>query len=166
VPSSINIRELLGWRFWEKLCLLCGSLKYHNRLMNAYAYLKHLVEPMNTSPFLAGISMLMLNIGSKYIELGLSSNQENALRAGIAREFLIFAMVFIATKNILLSILMTAAFVLLTDHIFNDKSKLCVCPTYFHKIASVLDTNGDNIISDKEVEHAITILRQSNKKNK
>ena len=50
---------------------------------------------LNTSPLLAGLAMLMLNIGSKYEEVGLSKSQEEALRAGLAREMLIFAMVYI-----------------------------------------------------------------------
>ena len=81
---------------------------------------------MNNSPLLAGLAMLMLNIGSKYIEIGLTKTQEQALRNSIARELLIFAMVFMGTKDIVLSIIMTAAFIILSDYIFNERSRFCI----------------------------------------
>lgn len=116
---------------------------------------------LNTSPLLAGLAMLMLNIGSKYVEIGLSKSQEEALRAGLAREMLIFAMVYMGTKDIVLSIIMTASFIVLSDHFFNEESSLCVCPSYLKKIRMEMDLNQDDKISDEEVEKARKILKQA-----
>lgn len=116
---------------------------------------------LNTSPLLAGLAMLMLNIGSKYVEVGLSKSQEEALRAGLAREMLIFAMVYMGTKDIVLSIIMTASFIVLSDHFFNEESSLCVCPSYLKKIRMEMDLNQDDKISDEEVEKARKILKQA-----
>lgn len=116
---------------------------------------------LNTSPLLAGLAMLMLNIGSKYVEVGLSKSQEEALRAGLAREMLIFAMVYMGTKDIVLSIIMTASFIVLSDHFFNEESSLCVCPSYLKKIRMEMDLNQDDKISDEEVERARKILKQA-----
>lgn len=114
---------------------------------------------LNTSPLLAGLAMLMLNIGSKYVEVGFSKSQEQALRAGLAREMLIFAMVYMGTKDIVLSIIMTASFIVLSDHFFNEESSLCVCPAYLKKIR--MELNKDDKISDEEVERARKILIQA-----
>lgn len=116
---------------------------------------------LNTSPLLAGLAMLMLNIGSKYVEVGLSKSQEAALRAGLAREMLIFAIVYMGTKDIVLSIIMTASFIVLSDHFFNEKSSLCVCPSYLKKIRMEMDLNQDDKISNEEVERARKILKQA-----
>lgn len=116
---------------------------------------------LNTSPLLAGLAMLMLNIGSKYVEVGLSKSQEEALRAGLAREMLIFAMVYMGTKDIVISIIMTASFIVLSDHFFNEESSLCVCPAYLKKIRMEMDLNNDDKISDEEVEKARKILKQA-----
>ena len=43
----------------------------------------------------AGLALLMLNIGSKYIPLNFSENQEGYLKHGLARQMLIFSIAFI-----------------------------------------------------------------------
>jgi hypothetical protein len=116
---------------------------------------------LNNSPLLAGLAMLMLNIGSKYVELGLSKTQEQALRNGIARELLIFAMVFMATKDIILSTIMTASFIILSEYILNEDSRFCIIPSYMHRISMEIDLNGDSVISEEEEEKAIEILRKA-----
>lgn len=116
---------------------------------------------LNNSPLLAGLAMLMLNIGSKYVELGLSKTQEQALRNGIARELLIFAMVFMATKDIVLSTIMTASFIILSDFILNENSRFCIIPSYMRRISMEIDLNGDNVISEEEEEKAIEVLRKA-----
>lgn len=121
---------------------------------------------INTSPFISGIAMLFLNIGSRYIEIGLSKTQEKAIRAGIARELLIFSIIFVATKDVVISILMTAAFFILTEHLFNEKSKFCVASASLRRLNREIDLNGDNIISDAEVEKAIQILKKTKAQKK
>ena len=116
---------------------------------------------LNNSPLLAGLAMLMLNIGSKYVELGLSKTQEQALRNGIARELLIFAMVFMATKDIVLSTIMTASFIILSDFVLNENSRFCIIPAYMRRISMEIDLNGDNIISEEEEEKAFEVLRKA-----
>ena len=139
-----------------------NNLKISNNLMRHYTYS---IRSLNTSPFLAGLAMLMLNIGSKYVEIGLSKSQEQALRAGLAREILIFSMVYMGTKDVVLSIIMTASFIVLSDHLFNEESKFCVCPAYLKKIKMELDLNKDDKISDEEIEKARKILKQANQQH-
>jgi hypothetical protein len=113
---------------------------------------------VNESKLLLGVSIILLNIGSRYIQLGLTKTQEEALRNGVAREILLFSMVFIATRDIIISILMTASFVILADHILNDTSKLCIIPGYYKKIKKLIDTDGDGKISKEELNAALKKL--------
>ena len=129
--------------------------------MSAVEVMKYLLVYINTSPFISGIAMLFLNIGSRYIELGLSKTQEKAIKVGIARELLIFTIIFVASKDVVISILMTAAFFVLTEHLFNEKSRFCVASRSLRQLNHELDLNGDNIISDDEVERAIQILKKT-----
>lgn len=128
--------------------------------------IKVLIHKINTSKFLAGIVMLLLNVGSKYIELGLSKTQEQALRNALTRELLIFAVVFMATHDIIISILMTAAFVILSQFLFNDESKYCIVPKKMKKIKRLVDVNKDNIVSEEEEERALEILKKAKKQKK
>tara|TARA_B100000925_G_C21975156_1_gene459756 strand:- start:724 stop:1179 length:456 start_codon:yes stop_codon:yes gene_type:complete len=129
-------------------------------------YLNYVRKAINESPYLAGITMILLNIGSKYVEFGFTKTQEQALRNGLARELILFSMVFMATKDILYSILMTAAFIILTDHLFNHESRFCIMPGHLNRIALEVDRNGDNIISKEEEEKAIELLRKVKEQQK
>ena len=73
--------------------------------------LRSVAHNINTSKFFAGFVMIMLNIGSKYITIKLSKSQESYLRNTIARQLLIFSIIWMGTRDVLISIAMTAAFV-------------------------------------------------------
>lgn len=124
------------------------------------------LNSINNSKFLAGIVMLLLNIGSKYIEIGLSKTQEHALRNALGRELLIFAVIFMGTRDIIMSILMTAAFKILSDHLFNEESRFCIIPDKLVKIKNIIDIDEDNIISDREEKNAIEVLEKAKKQKK
>jgi len=119
------------------------------------------VDKINNSKLLAGIVMLLLNVGSKYIELGLTKTQEQAIRNGLGREILIFAIVFMGTHDVILSIVMTAAFVVLSDFLFNENSNLCLIPEKLNTISYAIDKNHDNVISDAEEKNALDVLRKA-----
>ena len=66
------------------------------------------ISRLNDSKFFAGIIMLMLNLGSRYITLNLSKTQEEFLKLSLARELLIFSIAWMGTHDIILSVLMTS----------------------------------------------------------
>lgn len=121
------------------------------------------LKKLNESKYSAGIAMLMLNIGSKYISVGLSKSQESYLTSNLARQLLIFSAAFVATKDLLISIILTLTFILFADYIFNETSRLCILPK---RITKLIDTNNDGIISDDELKNAIDVLTKARKANK
>jgi hypothetical protein len=124
------------------------------------------LKRLNDSKFLMGVAMLLLNVGSKYVEMGFSKTQEEALRNGIGREILIFAMVFMGTHDIILSIIMTASFVVLSNYLFNEKSKFCLIPSRLESIARITDKNNDKRISQAEEKAALDTLRKAEEQKK
>ena len=124
------------------------------------------LKRLNDSKFLMGVAMLLLNVGSKYVEMGFSKTQEEALRNGIGREILIFAMVFMGTHDIILSIIMTASFVVLSNYLFNEKSKFCLIPHRLQSIARITDKNNDKRISQAEEKAALDTLRKAEEQRK
>ena len=122
---------------------------------------------LNNSKLLSGLAMIVLNLFSKYIELNISKSQEEYIRNSIGREILIFTMVFVGTRDIITSILLTAAFLILSNTVFNEKSKFCMLPAKYKYIEDVIDTNKDNYISTQEIKKARDILYKANiQKNK
>jgi len=117
------------------------------------------INPINTSKLFAGILMILMNIGSKYIEVGLSKSQEHALRNGLGREIVIFCVVFLGTRDLVLSILMTGAFIVLSDYIFNEESRLCIIPNRLKKIsekAERIKATGE--VTPEEEKKAMEVL--------
>ena len=129
------------------------------------AYVSSSIKSMNQSKLLLGIAMLFLNIGAKYVDLRFSKTQEQALRNGLAREMIIFSIVFMATHDIITSLLLTGAFVVMADYLFNERSRFCMIPERLRRIALVVDADGDNRISPMEERDAIETLRKAELQN-
>lgn len=124
--------------------------------------IRNLFSPMNDNKLMIGIIMIFLNIGSKYIDFGFSKTQEQALRNGLAKEMLIFAIVFAGTRDIVIAVLMTASFVALSDYIFNENSRFCIIPRVLTNIKTNINTKEENdtIITEKDEKDALEVLRK------
>jgi len=116
---------------------------------------------LNNSRFFAGLVMIMLNIGSKYITVELSKTQEEYLRNSIGRQLLIFSISWMGTRDIYLALGLTAAFTILTQYIFNEQSSFCILPEKSRALSMALDTNKDNKVSDAEIRQAIETLNKA-----
>lgn len=84
------------------------------------------VLSLNTSKYFAGIMILFLNLGSKYLALELTENQEQILSNKIIRRVMIFTVVFVSTRDIWVSLITTAIFIVLVSGLFNENSKYCI----------------------------------------
>ena len=135
----------------------------YNNIFKKYSITK-ILENLSTSKLLLGILMIFMNIGSRYIELKLTNGQEMILK-NIAREALIFTISFIATKDLLTSFAITAVFIILANFVFNEKSKYNILPEKYKKLASIIDTNKDKIISEDEINKAYDILNKARGQN-
>jgi len=119
---------------------------------------------LNNSKFFAGLVMILLNIGSKYVTIELSKNQEQYLKNTIGRQVLIFAISWTGTRDILMALALTAIFTVLTDHLFNEESKLCVIPKRYREFQHILDLDKDSQVSEEEIRTATAILEKAKKK--
>jgi|TARA_B110000261_G_C12924596_1_gene293858 hypothetical protein len=84
------------------------------------------INSLNQSKVFAGILMILMNLGSKYISLELSETQEEFLSNIIIRRIVVFVVAFIATRDIIISFVLTGVFILLVSGLFNDNSDLCI----------------------------------------
>ena len=75
--------------------------------------------------------MILLNIGGKQISKEVSFLQENFLNQQIVRKLLVFVVVFIATKDIKVSFIITIFFIVLVSGIFHEESNFCMIPKCF-----------------------------------
>ena len=126
-------------------------------------YIKTALTNLNQSKLLIGIIMIIMNVSSKYIDIGFSKTQEQALKNGLAREILIFSIAFTATRDIVTAFILTGTFMLLSDVLFNEKSKFCLIPERMKQIELLVDTNKDGTISLDEEKKAIETLKRAEK---
>lgn len=123
-------------------------------------FLDQNVSYLNNSKFFAGIVMILLNIGSKYLTVSLSKSQEAYIRNYAARELIIFAVAWMGTRDIYMSLFLTATFVVLTQHLFNENSSFCVLPQQY-KLLHLMDTDKDGRVSQSEIDDATELLRRA-----
>jgi len=117
------------------------------------------INDLNTNKLLAGLVMIAMNIGSRYIDLKLTKGQELLLK-NIAREVLIFTIVFINTKDIVSSIIITVIFIILANFLLNEESKYNILPNKYKQLNLISNTN-DKIVSDYEISTAYETLKKA-----
>ena len=122
------------------------------------------IAALNNNKFFAGIVMIILNLGSKFITIKFSPSQEAYLKNSVGRQILIFAIAWIGTRDIYISLGLTAVFIILADHLFNEDSRFCILPDSFKQLKKQIDLNGDGIISEDEVGKAIKTLQDHKRK--
>ena len=119
---------------------------------------------LNNSKFFAGIVMIMMNIGSKYISIKLTKSQELYLKNNVAKQMLIFAIAWMATKDILVALAITAIFHVLANHLLNENSTLCLIPHKWRNFEKLLDSDNDGEITEKEIDEAKDLLHRAKMK--
>ena len=87
-----------------------------------------LLETLNGSKLFAGLFMIFLNIGSKFVTIELSKNQKEFLANSILRQVLVFAVAFVGTRDLLVSLVLTAVFTVLVDGLLHESSPISILP--------------------------------------
>jgi hypothetical protein len=85
-----------------------------------------LMSSINSNPYFIGIMMLLLNLGGRFLSLEVSKEQEKFLSTPLVRRFLLFAVLFVATRNILIAAVLTVVMILIIGYLFNENSDLCL----------------------------------------
>jgi hypothetical protein len=98
-------------------------------------WFNYAVYRLNNSLFFAGIVMLMLNIGARYIELKLDPSTENFLKTALTKEVLVFSVAWMGTRDLILALVLTAVFVVLADYGLNANSRYCIMPERYRAMA-------------------------------
>ena len=118
------------------------------------------INTLNSSTFFAGM-MICLIIGSRDIQLNLDESTESYIKYALTKEIMVFTISWMATKNIYMSLGLTAVFIVLADFIMNEKSKYCLLPKKFIKSRRMNELIDNNILSEKEIKDALEVLEKA-----
>jgi uncharacterized membrane protein (DUF485 family) len=86
----------------------------------------NVLTQLNNSKYFSGIIMVLLNIGSKYVSLELSEAQKQFLNHPIMRKLLVFTIFFVATKDIVVSAILSTIFIIFICGVFHEESNICI----------------------------------------
>jgi hypothetical protein len=134
-----------------------------NVFSNMFGYFHDHVLFLNNSKFFAGIVMILLNIGSKFITIQFSKSTEEYLKMNVTKQILVFSMAWMGTRDIYTALVLTAVFTILSDHLFNEESPYCIVPEKYKVLNKLVDTNEDGVVSEQEITSAIAILEKAKK---
>ena len=127
---------------------------------------KHYIQQINESKLFAGLGLIILNYFSKYLVLNFSKTQEAFIKNTITRELIIFLIVFTGTRDLLLSLFLTATFIILSGTLFNENCPFCIIP---EKYKYIYDENNpskdDGHITEDEIKNAKTFLYKEKRTN-
>lgn len=118
---------------------------------------------LNNSKFFAGIIMILLNVGSKFITIQFSKSTEEYMKYTVSKQLLVFAMAWMGTRDIYTALGLTAIFTILSDYLFNEDSHLCIVPNQYRVLDKLIDTNDDGVVSETEMMQAIQVLEKAKK---
>ena len=100
--------------------------------------------------------MIIFNIGSKFLVIDMSKTQEQFFKNVLMRRITLFCIFFVATRDIFISLILTASFVILAYGLFNESSKFYILPK---------NSFYDNIFTKEEYEISKKIIRGYEKEN-
>ena len=138
-----------------------GSFTIFSYFTNIFHFLNNHVMYLNNSKFFAGIVMILLNVGSKFITIQFSKSTEEYMKFSLSKQLLVFAMAWMGTRDIYTALGLTAVFTILSDHLFNEESHLCIVPNEYRVLNKLIDTNEDAIVSETELSAAIAVLEKA-----
>lgn len=118
--------------------------------------LSNVLHNVNTNKFFIGVAMILFNIGSKYLVIDISKNQEQFFKHVLIRRLTLFCIFFVATRDLITSFILTAAFVVLVFGLFNDESKYSVVKSkafYDTKYTKEEYDMSKQIITEYEKKH-------------
>lgn len=85
-----------------------------------------LIGSFNTNPYFIGMMMLFMNLGGRFLAMEVSKGQEKFFQNPWTRRFLIFTVIFIATRNIFVAFSLSLIVILIVGLLFNENSSLFI----------------------------------------
>jgi len=80
------------------------------------------IQDINMNPYLLGCAYILLNLGGRFMVLSVSPGQEAFLQNIIFRPLLLFAIMFIGTRNLVVAFWLTLVILIVLHYLLNEES--------------------------------------------
>lgn len=74
------------------------------------------------NPYILGLAYILLNLGGRFMVLSVTPAQEAFLQNIVFRPLLLFAIMFIGTRNLVVAFWLTITIIFLLHYAFNENS--------------------------------------------
>ena len=138
-----------------------GGNSIFTPFLESIKYMNHHIMYLNNSKFFAGIVMILLNVGSKFITIQFSKSTEEYMKYAVSKQLLVFSMAWMGTRDIYTALGLTAIFTILSEYLFNEESSMCIVPSQYRVLHKLVDINQDDMVSEIELSNAIAILEKA-----
>ena len=119
------------------------------------------VYTLNDSKYFAGVMMILLNVGSKFITIKFSKSTEEYIKYSVTKQILVFSMAWLGTRDIYTALGLTAIFSVLSEYLFNEESSMCIVPHEYRVLHKILDTDNNGSVSEAEIVEAKAVLEKA-----
>jgi len=83
---------------------------------------------LSANKYILGIMILLINLGARYIGNELNEFSHKVLNHKFARRFLIFLVIWMGSRDIIVSLVITTCFILISNTLLNEQSDYCILP--------------------------------------
>lgn len=87
-----------------------------------------LFSQLNNNKVLWAVTMLIFNIGSRFVLTDIAVAHEWVLTHAAFKRLVVFCMFFVATRDVVLSVILTLGFIVLFNYLLHEHSSLCIIP--------------------------------------
>lgn len=126
------------------------------------------LDILNNNRIMWGVTMVMLNIGSRFVVADLGKFHETILANEYVKRLILFCMFFVATRDVLVAFILTILYIIIVDGMLHEKRKFCIIPKkYIDEInkKSTERINESQYLEAKKVVLAYELDKQDNTRN-
>jgi hypothetical protein len=80
------------------------------------------IHDINMNPYLLGVAYILLNLGGRFMVLSVTPAQEAFLQNIVFRPLLLFAIMFIGTRNLVVAFWLTITVLITLHYLLNENS--------------------------------------------
>lgn len=80
------------------------------------------IQDINMNPYLLGLAYILLNLGGRFMVMSVSPGQEAFLQNIVFRPLLLYAIMFIGTRNLIVAFWLTLVVIIFLHYLLNEES--------------------------------------------
>lgn len=109
-----------------------------------------IIHILNTSPFVSGCIMLIMNLGGKYVMMDVPDGMNYFFSHPFIRKLTILCIAFVATRNLKTSLFITLIFILFSRFLMNENSNYCIPFIKKNHKKKLLNLNNNGILNNNK----------------